>query len=204
MANIRTTVNQIFINQINSSYNSTFLGIDRLENPDWSGWKYIDALHAQYQDTECIKDLLINNRVILEEVYLYYSIPFKQLALDELYSQVLANIIFKYYKARGLRSTKYFLNKIKNLNKLLIKGETKLILTLFQLLIQHIGVCYERKPILTSRFLNKYLKQLYSELETIIDIEILNLHYNIIDIYNLKIALDTNEFYAIPKLIYQV
>ena len=206
MADYKTAIQQIYIKHGTFETNDSgmiYLGINRKTEPNWNGWKYIDYILQIDQNTTT--QILKNNSILLEQVYDYYKKPFFELSLQDCYSQPIAELILKHYQARGMKNTKYLLSKIKkNINKLILSSDTKFILLLLQLVIQHLGVCYERKPILTNRFLIRYLRQVFKELESLIDLDVLNKYFDCSNFHNLKIALDTNEFYAIPKLIYQV
>lgn len=84
----------------------TFDGIDRRDNGDWAGWKFIDELKSTALQGAMLARYLRKDPRVVEARDAYYLEIWEKLMLDKVVNQSVANNIFDAYINPGAASIK--------------------------------------------------------------------------------------------------
>ena len=84
----------------------TFDGIDRRDNADWAGWKFVDELKSTAAKGLKLGNYLRKDPKVREARDAYYATIWEKLLLDKVVNQSVANNIFDAYINPGAASIK--------------------------------------------------------------------------------------------------
>lgn len=84
-----------YVNDSDDAGGETYLGISRKNNPNWSGWKYIDSIKDKYTTNKEFTKILKQDESLTDSVkQLYKTNYWDVLELDVVPSQKIAHEIF--------------------------------------------------------------------------------------------------------------